>query len=62
MKALRGMRLLHRIEVSGEMLRIERAPSGINHYFVGDREVSVSDYLAVAGRGRVEGDKQLRSA
>lgn len=44
------MRLLHEIRVSGQVLRIERAPSGLNHYFVAGREVAVSVYLDMAGR------------
>lgn len=56
------MRLLHEIRVSGQVLRIERAPSGLNHYFVAGREVGVADYLASAGREHHERQSLLRMA
>lgn len=54
------MRLLHDIRVGGKRLRIERAPSGLNHYFVNDREVDVTAYFAVTGRAHTDNDRRLR--
>lgn len=56
------MRLLHEIRVGGQVIRVERAPSGLNHYFIAGREVGVDAYLAHAGREHAERQSLLRMA
>lgn len=54
------MRLLHEIVVAGKRLRIERAPSGLNHYFVNDRDVGIEAYFAVTATVHAAADQAVR--